>query len=66
MHFFKEHLSDLFARYMEEFRVEVPADFLLHYLVGGFAETVSWWVRKDMLPAPEEVAEYYMSMIKMR
>lgn len=64
MHYFKEHLQALFQRYIHEFQVEVPDSFLLHYLVGGFAETVYWWVRQDMLPQPETVAEYYLSVVK--
>ena len=61
--FFKEYLKDLFERYMDNFQTGVPSDYLLHHLVGSFAETVKWWVAKDMNPAPEEVAGYYISMI---
>lgn len=32
-------------------------------LVGGFAETVKWWVKKDMSIPPEEVAAYYISVL---
>ena len=64
MRYFKEQLQDLFRRYLHTFQIPVPTDFLLHYLVGGFAETVYWWVRKDMLPPPEAVAGYYLSMLQ--
>lgn len=63
MRYLKEHLQVLFRRYMHEFRVAVPSDFLLHYLVGSFAQTVTWWVGQNMQPAPETVAGYYMAVI---
>ena len=64
MHYMKEHLQVLFEGYMDVFQVAVPNDFLLHYLVGSFAQTVSWWVSKNMLPTPEEVAGYYIAVIR--
>lgn len=62
MKFFKEYLCDMFRRYSEEFPADVPQDYLLHHLAGSFAETVKWWVSKDMKPAPEQVAGYYMAV----
>lgn len=64
MHYFKGCLRDLFSHYLSEFRVDVPIDFLIHHLVGSFAETVYWWVRKDMSAPPESVAAYYLSVIR--
>ena len=43
---------------------EVPEDFLIHHLAGSFAETVKWWASKNMEPAPETVAGYYMAVAK--
>ncbi len=62
MNFFKEYLYDMFTRYLDEFQGDVPRDYLLYYLVGGFAETVRWWVSKDMQPSPEEIAGYFMAV----
>ena len=56
------YLLDLFRLYIEEFHAEVPMDYLLHHLVGSFAETVKWWVSQDMTPDPEKVAGYYMAV----
>ena len=63
MRYLKEHLQDLFERYIDDIQIAVPRDFLLHYLVGSFAQTVSWWVSRDMQPAPETVAGYYLAVI---
>lgn len=63
MSYFKEHLQELFGRFLGYLDTTVPVDFLLHYLVGGFAETVKWWVKKGMEQPPEEVAAYYMAVL---
>ena len=61
---FKQYLTQLFSRYTELFPQEVPEDFLIHHLAGGFAETVKWWVSQKMEPAPDLVAGYYMAVEK--
>ena len=60
---FKQYLTQLFSRYTMLFPQEVPEDFLIHHLAGSFAETVKWWVSKNMEPAPETVAGYYMAVV---
>ena len=62
--FLKDYLRELFVRYLDEFHMDVPEDYLLHHLTGSFAETVKWWVAQDMAPAPETVAEYYIAVIR--
>ena len=64
MAYFKQYLTQLFARYMMLFPQEVPEDFLIHHLAGSFAETVKWWAATNMEPAPETVARYYMAVAK--
>ncbi len=63
MEYFKQYLTALFARYTEVLSKDVPEEFLIHHLVGSFAEAVKWWVAQDMMPAPETVACYYMTVI---
>lgn len=63
MRFFREYLRDLFLRYREDFRVEVPQDYLLNHLVGSFAETVKWWITGKESYSPEEVAGFYVKVI---
>ena len=64
MSFLKEYLKDLFGRYLKDFHLDVPEDYLLHHLTGSFAETVKWWVAQDMTAAPETVADHYMAVIR--
>ena len=65
MSYFKQYLIELFTQYKDIFRVDVPNDFLIHHLVGSFAETVKWWVAEDTLHAPEDVAGYYMKVLQV-
>lgn len=65
MRFLKKYLRDLFDRYKEEFSSNVPEDFLLHHLSTSFAEAVKWWMTEDTKHSPEEVASYYMAMIRI-
>ena len=62
MRYFKEYLRELFKQYRKDFRIDVPEDYLLHHFIGSFAETVKWWVSKDMKPDPEKAASYYMAV----
>lgn len=65
MSYFKQYLIELFTQYEDIFRVDVPNDFLIHHLVGSFAETVKWWVAEDTKHTPEEVAGYYMKVLQV-
>ena len=64
MWYFKEYLRDLFGRYMADFQAKVPADYLLNHLTGSFADTVKWWITGKQEYTPEEVAGFYMAVIK--
>lgn len=62
--YLKEFLTVLFQKYSASFHSDVPPDFLLNHLVGGFAEVIRWWVRNDMQPSPEETARYFIAVIE--
>lgn len=62
MKHFKGYLTELFSRYLTETNVNAPADFVLNYLVGSFAETVKWWIDNRMKYTPEKTAKYYMAV----
>lgn len=64
MRYFKEYLSEMFAKYLVEIKVDAPEDFVLNQLAGGFAEAVKWWIKNKMEHTPEEIAAYYMAIIK--
>lgn len=62
MRYFKEYLQQLFCPFLEDFRRDVPQDFLLNYLTAGFAETVKWWIKDGSGYSPEEIARFYLTM----
>lgn len=65
MKYFKEYLSVIFAKYRNEFKTNIPEEFVLNHLVGSFGEAVKWWIKNKMQYTPEEIAAYYMAMIKV-
>lgn len=62
MRYFKGYLIEMFSKYLNEIKVNAPADFVLNYLVGSFAETVKWWIDNEMRYTPEETTRYYIEV----
>ncbi len=63
MGYFKNHLKATFSSHIENFKKDVPKEFLLEYLSGSFAETVRWWMKEEMRTSPENVAKYFTGMV---
>lgn len=59
--YLRQNLTQMFQQYLPEFPLRVPEDYLLHHLAGSFAETIRWWLRRDMNPEPEVVAGYFLA-----
>jgi len=62
MGYFKGYLTDMFSQYLNETKVNAPADFVLNHLVGSFSETVKWWIDNKMKYIPEEIARFYIEV----
>lgn len=63
--YFKKYLEILFDDYCSvESYQNVPKEFLLNHMAGSFVEMVRWWMKKEMKPEPEMMAEYFMAVIK--
>jgi hypothetical protein len=62
MRYFKGYLTEMFTKYLNEKKVNAPADFVLNHHVGSFAETVKWWIDNQMKYTPEEAARYYIEV----
>lgn len=63
MRYFKEYLSEMFSKYLNQIKANAPDEFLLNHLVGSFAEAVKWWIKNKMEQTPEELTEYFLSVI---
>lgn len=42
----------------------IPKDYLDHYLIGTFMETIRWWAKNDMKQSPQEIAGYYIKITR--
>lgn len=62
MRYFKHYLTEMFAKQSAEVATTAPKDYVLNHYISSFAETVKWWVEKDMSYSPEEIVEFYMSL----
>lgn len=65
MRYFKNYLTEMFAKQTVGAVITAPEDYVLNHYVSSFAETVKWWVEKDMSYSPEDVANFYMNIIKV-
>lgn len=64
MKYFKEYLREMFLKYVQEWKSNVPKEFFINYLTGSLADAVIWWISEDMKYTPEEITEFYMSVIR--
>lgn len=62
---FMKYLSEMFQQYTNTFAPSIPYDFLLNYLSGSLANAIQWWIQRDMKNPPEEIAKYYMALVKL-
>ena len=62
MRYFKNYLTEMFAKQTTGFISAAPKDYVLNHYVSSFAETVKWWVEKGMSYLPEEIIEFYMNI----
>lgn len=66
MTYFKKHISRLFELHLDDFKAEVPKDFLLNYLSSTVAEAVKWWVNQSFKETPEELAGYITALLESK
>lgn len=64
MNYFKKYLPQMFETLIKLSNSALPKAYLNNYLVGSFADTVMWWVNQKMEQMPEQVAEYYLTVIQ--
>ena len=60
MKFFKEHLTKVFDRELDQHLSDVPRDYMLNHMVCDFAETVRWWMRNDSY-SPQEISRFFLA-----
>ena len=66
--YFKKGLKDIIRS--SEFALKkskeenLPEDFVVNYIAVVFVETVRWWTSGKMKETPEEIYNYFISLIK--
>ena len=60
--YFNQRIEKLLDR-LDKSYATVPKAFLTNHISGSFIEMVEWWVEGDMKQTPEELTEYYLSVI---
>ncbi len=58
MSYFKKHICTLFEQHIDNFKKDIPRDFLLNHLSSTVAEAVKWWVSNGFGLTPEALAKY--------
>ena len=64
MRLFKNHLTQLFSKYVPHDMDGVPGDYVINHYVSSFIETVKWWTAEKMQESPETIVRYYITMMK--
>lgn len=63
MGYFKERLRKVFSEHLKPTVDNVPDSYVLDHMVGGFAETVRWWLCDNPGYTPEEAASFYLAVV---
>nr|WP_312580157.1 TetR/AcrR family transcriptional regulator [Sedimentibacter sp.] len=65
--FFKQYLNKLMAaqiiRGIDLNKLKTPEDFLLNHISSSFIGMVQWWIKNNLKESPEQLAEYFISVI---
>lgn len=68
LRYFKSNLKKLIViQYAEKGLLKnstLPEDYLVNHISSSFVETVDWWVYHQMKETPEQITEYYLSVIE--
>ena len=67
LRYFKSNLKKLIlTQYAEKGFLKhssLPEDYLVNHISASFVETVSWWISREMQETPEQLTEYFLSVI---
>ena len=66
--FFKSNLKRLIVSlYGEQGLLKkngLPEDYVINHISATFVETVSWWLSRKRKECPEEVTEYFLTLVR--
>lgn len=68
LRYFKSNLKKLIViQYAEKGLLKnasLPEDYLVNHISVSFAETIDWWISRNMKETPEELTNYFLAVIE--
>ena len=68
LRYFKSNLKKLIiSQYAQKGLLKnskLPEDYLVNHISASFVETVSWWLSRNRKESPEEMTEYFLTMMR--
>lgn len=68
LRYFKDNLKKLIiSQYVEQGKLQnksLPTDYLINHISAAFVETVAWWLSHGRNESPEEICQYFLSVIE--
>lgn len=68
LRYFKDNLKKLIiTQYADKGALKnarLPEDYLVNHISSSFVETVGWWLAHGMKESPEQMTEYFLSVIE--
>lgn len=68
LRYFKSNLKKLIITVYSDTGVlkisELPEDFIINHISSSFVETVHWWISHDMKQTPEQITNWFLTVIQ--
>jgi len=68
LRYFKSNLKELIlTQYADKGLLKnskLPEDYLVNHISATFVETVSWWLSRNRKESPEEMTEYFLTIVR--
>ncbi len=65
LRYFRANLEHLVESHLDLFepKKEVPLPFWKNHIAATFTETIKWWIRHGMKESPEEIVQYFFTVV---
>lgn len=69
LRYFKEYLDKSISVYILNRAAHniksVPESFLIDHISESFINAVKWWIKNNMIQAPEEISQYFLKVVDL-
>ncbi len=62
--YFKQNLKTLIRSLGARHDKSLPEDYIVNYVSGVFVDTVDWWLATKMKHTPEQITDYFLTVIE--